>query len=119
MFESCSLVMSLSCINHIKYVVFTYFHRFLSHFRNCAFWGMKSTYVRSGQVVVGTKQITQKKKEMGIKLGSYERNHNLLNPQHIEQNMSESAASRLLGLRVRIPLAAWIFVSCDICVFYR
>ena len=27
-----------------------------------------------------------------------------------------SAAGRLLGLRVRIPLGAWIFVYCECCV---
>ena len=27
-----------------------------------------------------------------------------------------SAASRLLGLRVRIPPGAWIFICCDCCV---
>jgi hypothetical protein len=30
-----------------------------------------------------------------------------------------SAAARLLGLRVRIPPGAWIFVCCECCVFVR
>jgi hypothetical protein len=119
MIESCSLVMSLSCVNHMKYVVFVYLHRLLPCVRNYAFWGMNSTYIRPGQEVVGTKQTTQKTREMGIKLGSYERNNNLLNLQHTVQHMRESAASRLLGLRVRIPLAASMFVSYDCCVFSR
>ena len=55
---------------------------------------------------------------MGIKLGSYERNYNLFNLQHTEQNMGESKASRLLGLRVRIPQAVRMFVSRDCCVLY-
>jgi len=29
-----------------------------------------------------------------------------------------SAAPRLLGLRVRIPLGAWVFLSCESCVYY-
>jgi hypothetical protein len=28
-----------------------------------------------------------------------------------------SAAARLLGPRVRIPLGAWVFVSCECCLF--
>jgi hypothetical protein len=31
----------------------------------------------------------------------------------------ESAAAWLLGLRVRIPLAAWMYISCESCGFVR
>ena len=30
-----------------------------------------------------------------------------------------SSAARLLGLEFRIPLGAWVFVSCERCVLYR
>jgi hypothetical protein len=123
MFESCSLLTSLPCVNYVKYVVFIY--KLPQIFALCSKLCLLRDELTIRQIWAGSgrseTENTKKKKsrEMGIKLGSCERNHNLFNLQHTEQNMRESAAFRLLGLRVRIPLAARMFASCDCCMLYR